>query len=654
MKKAVYFCKCGTNISEKIDPALVSAQIGPLEDVGYVREVDFLCSEEGREFLEADLRAEKPDCIVIAACSPRDHEKTFMRVMKAAGMNPYLMQMTNIREQVAWVTEDPAQATDKAIRYIATALDRVGLHEPLEDGLLDMDTAVMVIGAGPAGLRAALSLAEAGRKVIVVEKTPFMGGQPVLFEEVFPNMECGPCLLEPLMDEALHGEHVDNIELMTMAEVTEVVGFYGNFTVTVRQSPRRVDAGKCIGCAECVGPCPVSAPNKYNCNLNDRKAIDFTFPGALPNAPTLDWSLCVRAKGEECTACRDACPVEGAIVFDDEGATVERHVGAIIMAVGSTLYDCANIPGLGYGSVPGVLSSLEFERMMASNGPTGGEVALPSGEAPKSIAIVHCVGSLDERHRKYCSGICCEYAFKFNHQIQHKLPGTKIYHLYKELSLAGKEEFSLYDKAKHNPDAKFIRYGSIEDIAIVADGAGQKLAYIDSAGAQGTMATDLIVLCPAVVPTEGAQKLGAMFDVTSDREGFFEELHGRIDSSKSKIKGVFIAGTCQSPMDIKGAMNQGMAAAGYILSGLVAGRQLEVKPITAEVDKERCSGCRVCVSVCPYKAIAFSAGKEAAEVNPVLCQGCGTCVAACPVGAIKGNHFTNAEIFAEIEGVLKA
>ena len=163
----------------------------------------------------------------------------------------------------------------------------------------------------------------------------------------------------------------------------------------------------------------------------------------------------------------------------------------------------------------------------------------------------------------------------------------------------------------------------------------------------------MIILCPAVIPIEESDKLGVIFEVAQDKSGFFEELHGRMDSSQSKIKGVYLAGICQSPMDIQKAMGQGMAAAGHILSGLVAGRKLEIKPINAVIDTERCSGCRVCVQVCPYSAISFDKEKEICAVNDVLCQGCGTCVAACPSGVIEGRHFTNEEIFAEIEAVLQ-
>jgi heterodisulfide reductase subunit A len=163
----------------------------------------------------------------------------------------------------------------------------------------------------------------------------------------------------------------------------------------------------------------------------------------------------------------------------------------------------------------------------------------------------------------------------------------------------------------------------------------------------------MVVLCPAIVPSGASERLGALLDVSRDRFGFFEELHARVDAAQSKIKGVYLAGTCQAPMDIQKAVNSGMAAAGYVLSGLIQGRKLELEPITAAVDEERCSGCRVCVSVCPYKAISLDPAKEAASVNAALCQGCGTCVAACPAAAIKGNHFTNEELVAEMEGVLR-
>ena len=650
MKIAVYLCACGANISERIDFPELSRELGRRADVAYVKTADFICSEESKQAVEAELREHRPDRVVVAACSPREYERALGDVLERAGMNRYFLQFVNIREQVAWVTPGREQATAKAAAQIHAALARVANHRPLERKELEVCRDVLVIGAGPAGIKAALTLAEAGRKVLLVEKSPALGGMPSRYEELFPNMECGPCLLEPAIGDVLHGPHSANLEYLTLAEVTGVKGYYGNFTVTVRQSPRHVDAELCVGCGECVAPCPATTPNEFDCGLSLRKAIAFPYPGVLPNIPFLDEKCCLRQTGDGCTACQAACPVEGAVRYDDAPRTIERAVGAIIVAVGAGLYDCRELPELGYGTVPGVYTSLEFERIMASNGPTGGELRRHDGEAPGSVAIVHCVGSLSADHRPYCSGICCDYAFKFNHMIEKKLPGTKILHLYRELVMPGKEEFTLYAHARHNPHASFARYGAPVK---VKQGEGHAVVdYQDEEGRPRSVAADLVVLCPAVTGSGGAGHLAGILETPRDAFGFFEELHGRTDSAQSKVKGIYIAGACQAPMDIQKAVNQGMAAAGYVLSGLAEGRKLEIDPITAWVDDERCSRCRTCGSVCPYKAISFPDDQEAASVNALLCHGCGTCVSACPAGAMRGNHFENDQILAELGALL--
>jgi heterodisulfide reductase subunit A2 len=653
VRTGVYLCSCGTNVSERLDFGKLAQQVSEYSDVAFVKPVEFLCSEDGQRFLEADLRQEKPERVVIAACSPREYESTFMRVLASADMNPYFLQIANIREQVAWVTEDPQQASDKACVQIRAAIARVSLHRPLERKQIEACRDVLVIGAGPAGLKSALTLAEAGRKVILVEKSPALGGLPVRFEDLFPNMECGPCMLEPVLGEVFHGPYAENIEILTMAEVFDVAGYYGNFTVKMRQVPRYVDCEKCIGCGECIAPCPVVTRNEFNCGLNERKAIALPFPGALPNVPFLDESACLRSSGKDCTLCRDACPVEDTIRYDDSKRIAERNVGAIVVAVGADLYDCRKLPGLGYGEVPGVYTSLEFERILASNGPTGGALASPEGTAPESVAIIHCAGSLDPQHRPYCSGICCEYAFKFNHLVEKKLPGTKIHHFYKELVMPGKEGYTPQRHAHENPNATFVRYASPSAVRVVERSGKAAVEYKDVDGKTGSVAADIVVVCPAVTGAESAEELSPLLDASRDRFGFFEELHGRLDSAQSKIKGIYLAGACQAPMDIQQAISQGMAAAGYILSGLAEGKRLEIEPITASVMEQMCSRCRTCGAVCPYKAISYPADRESAYVNALLCHGCGTCVAACPAGAIQGNHFTNDQIFAEIEAILQ-
>ena len=652
MKTGVYFCNCGTNISGKIDPSVVKDRIADGPSESHFRTIDFLCSEEGNELLERDLKENGIDRVVIAACSPRDHENTFMKVLSKTGINPYLMQMVNVREQVAWVTEDSAEAAAKAARLVIAAIKRVALHVPLEKREIDICPDVLIIGAGPAGLKAAIGIAAAGRKVTLVEKAPVIGGLPVRYEELFPDMECGPCMLEPLLAGVMHGEHSGNIEILTLSEVVGVVGSYGNFTARIRQQPRYVEMNKCIGCAECIAVCPVSAENEFNSGMSKRKAIFFPFPGALPNAPLIDNLTCLRATNEDCTLCKDACPVDDTIIFDDCEKFFEKTAGAVIVAIGSSVYDCGDLPNLGYDKFKDVFTGPEFERILASNGPTEGEIRMSNGDSPAAVAIIHCVGSLDTNHKEYCSGICCQYAFKFNRLITKKLPGTKIYHFYKEFSVPGKEAFTLYQNAAHNPNSTFIRYRDISELAVGAEDGRKIISYTDISGHKGCFSADMIVLCPAVIPSSGNPGIGSLLEISMDKLGFFEEMHARMDSVQSKIRGVFIAGTCQSPMDIQKAMSQGMAAAGYILSGLVPGRKLDISPVHAVVEPKACSGCRVCVPGCPYKAITFIADEKVAKINDILCQGCGTCAAACPSGAIKANHFTTEEIFAEIEGIL--
>ncbi len=651
MKIGVYFCNCGSNISDKVDSEQVRQVIETMGDVAYFKTNDLMCSDDGKAFLHEDIAAENPDRIVIAACSPREHENTFMRVLTGVGMNPYLMQMANIREQVAWVTDDIGEASLKAATLIKGAVKRVGFHKPLEKKSIDMSPDVLVIGAGPAGLKAALTIAETGRKVVIVEKRPVIGGQPVLYEEVFPNLECAPCMLEPMLNDILHGEHAVNIEILTLSEVVELTGFYGNFIAKVKKTPRYVDLHQCIGCGECIGVCPVDVKNECNNGLDGRKAISLSFAGALPNVPFIDMSACLRARDEECRLCEQSCPLgDGIILYGDVQETVERHIGAVIVAVGASLYDAGLIPKLGYGRVPDVYTSIEFERLLSSTGPTGGQLTTRSGRQPKSIAIIHCVGSLDANHKEYCSGVCCQSAFKFNLMAGHKLHETRIYHLYKELVYPGKEEFFLYKRARENPNAAFIRYQNIDRLMITEEEDG--IMIENTLSVDGSIKADMVVLCAALAPAKDTGKLNEVLDTTADTYGFFEELHGRLDSARSKVRGIYIAGACQSPMNIQQAITQGMAAAGYVLSGLVEGKQLDIEPITASVDTDRCSGCRVCMLLCPYRAIGFDDDSRKSSVNEVLCQGCGTCVAACPAGAISGNHFTNEAIYAEIEGVL--
>lgn len=628
MKIGVYLCGCGAMISDKINFDEIRHALQKVPDPPYVHVVNFICSEEGRAAFVEHLERERPERVVVAACSPRDHEVTFRRCLTEAGINPYLLQTVNIREQIAWVTSAPEEATEKANRALRGALSRVRLQMPLETVLLEVCPDVLVIGAGPAGLKAALTLAEAGRRVTLVERAPSIGGLPVLFEELFPDLECAVCMLEPAMMEALHGEHSEQIELLTLADVTEVKGYYGNFLITVRQRARHVSQADCIRCGHCAAVCPATRGD-------GRRAIDFAREGALPDIPFLDQEACLRSKGEQCRVCQVACPVgKGVINLDEPARVVERQAGAIIVAVGAGLYDISRLTGGTTDWPPEVYDALRFQRLLSENGPTGGSIVTKDGGVPASIAIVHCAGSLDSEHVQYCSGICCRSALAISHQILARLPEVSVTHYHRELVTPGKRGSDLLRMVRENRRVSFRRYQDFKGLTLLPG-------------------TDMVILCSAIVPGSGAGQLAAILDTPLDRNGFFQELHGQMEACQSVMKGVYPVGACHEPMDIRTAVNEGYAAAALVLSGLRPGRKLEVEPIQAEVEEERCSGCRLCASVCPYRAIIFDEQRRVAQVKPLLCRGCGACVAACPASAIRGHHFSDDQIMAEIQGLLE-
>jgi len=648
----IYVCHCGSNIAGQVDVEEVARWAGQtIPGVAVARDYRFMCSSLGQQLIEQDIKNEKLTGVVVAACSPHLHEKTFRRACQNAGMNPYLCQMTNIREHVSWVSRDRAAATLKAKALVSAAAERVKHQRPLQPMFVKVNPATLVLGGGIAGLQATLELADAGYPVYLVEREPSIGGHMAQFDKTFPTLDCSACILTPKMSEV--GQH-ENVTLMTYSELEEVTGSVGAFRVKVRQKARHVNEKLCTGCGICTEKCPQKVKDYvFEAGMGDRKAIYTPFPQAVPRIPVIDTANCRFFRTGKCKVCEKLCPT-GAIDYEQEDRIVELDVGNIIIATGWKLYDARNLPQYGYGRLANVFTSLEFERMCNAAGPTGGRIVLRDGKTePKSIAIIHCVGSRDVRNHEYCSGICCMAALKFGHLMLEKTD-AEVYSFYIDMrtNQKGYEEFyqRLLEEGMH-----FVRgkVAEVTDAARLPTEEGKLIVQVEDTllGKQRRIPVDMVVLMNALEPQADAKELGLKCGISCSMAGWYTERHPKLDPVATMTDGVFVAGVCQGPKDIPASVAQGAAAAARV-QGMIAKGQVMIEPIVASIDEQACSGCRICNTMCPYNAIEYDSEKEVSRVITALCKGCGTCVAACPAGVITGAHFSNDQVFAEIEGVL--
>ncbi|GER81034.1 MAG: Electron transport complex subunit RsxB [Anaerolineales bacterium] len=650
----VYVCHCGTNIAGTVDVQQVAEWAATrLKRRGVVigRDYKFMCSSLGQELIENDIKELGLTRVVVAACSPHLHEATFRNACQRAGLNPYLCELVSIREQVSWVHTDKVAATVKSQAVVSGGVERVLRHEPLEPLRVPIHPATLVVGGGIAGIQSALEIADAGYRVYLVEREPSIGGHMAQFDKTFPTLDCSACILTPRMVQA--GAH-PNITLLTYSEVEKVDGYVGNFVVTIRKKARKINEELCTGCGICQEKCPVKViDDVYEAGLGYRKVVYTPFPQAVPKFPVMDVENCTYFKKGTCKACEKFCPTN-AIDFNQQDEVFSVEVGNIVLATGYDLFDARRVTNYGYGRLPNVFTSLEFERLSNAAGPTNGSIVLRDGKTvPKAVGIIHCVGSRDRNFNNYCSTICCMQGLKFAHLV-HERTGATVYNFYIDMRTAYKAYDEFYQRVLEE-GTLFVRgkVAEVTDVPRIKDEEGHLIIQCEDtlAGKQRRIPVDMVILSIGLQPRADAKETAKKFGLSCSADGWFIEKHPKLDPVATMTEGVYIAGCAQGPKDIPSSVAQGAAAAARVL-GKIQQREMALEPVRASINQDQCSGCRICNNLCPFNAILFHDDRMVSEINPALCQGCGTCVAACPAGAISGTAFSNEQIMAQIEGLM--
>ncbi len=728
-----FICHCGINIAYRVRVKEVAEYASTYPGVVVAKDYLFMCSDPGQELIEKEIKEHDLTRIVVAACSPRMHEKTFRLACERAGLNPYkAFHQVCVREHGSWVTESEDEATAKAIELVRAGLARVSYQHALLTDTFPVNSNSLIVGGGIAGMQASLDIASAGNKAYLVEQQPTVGGHMLQYDKTFPTLDCAACIGTPKMVSVGQDK---NIELMTHSEVIDVSGFVGNFKVKIRKKPRYIDSKSCTGCGECTIACPVNYKlfpgnsgktpyyytidedscigctlcarkcpedaisgekkqphvidqskcircglcetvckkssvnimdaegnkperllSEWDAGIAERHAINIAFPQAIPLIPVIDNEACIGINTGKCRKCEEACEANS-IDFEQKEEIVEVDVGSIILATGFDPMDPTPMPQYGYGTYTNVFTNIEFERLSNATGPTSGKLLkrdlndrMKFTDPPKSVAILHCIGSRDVNHHEYCSRTCCMYALKYAHLLKDKCGhDTEIYNFYIDMRCFGKGYEEFYKNVQEE-GVRMIR-GKAGSVTGGKDGLLTVRAEDTLANRMVEINVEMVILCTAMEARSNAEDVMRKFSIGIGSDGFFQEEHPKLAPVSTPSSGVFLAGACQGPKDIPDTVAQAKGAAAECLALSSAG-QVQVSPMISSIDPDICVGCKLCITLCPYGAIEFNEFNRVSEVNRAVCKGCGSCSGGCPSGAAKVKHFTDKQIFAEIDGLL--
>ncbi len=566
LKIGVYVCNCGTNIAKVVNVEEVAESLGKMDGVVVARSYKYMCSNPGQEMIVQDIKNLGLNRVVVAACSPRMHEPTFRKALENAGINPYFLEMANIREQCSWVHDDPIEATEKARVLTSAAVKRVQYHEPLEKRSIPMCPATLVLGGGIAGLAVALELGDAGQQVYLVERETRLGGNVARVDLTAPYLDSARDLLTEFITRANQNPKVT---VMLESKLAELGGYVGNFQARVE---------------------------------------------------------------------------------DAQGDVLDLAVGSVVVCTGYKEFDASRIKSLAYGWLPNVITSFELEEMVRK-----GKILTKEGKVPQYVSLIHCVGSRSLEYHPYCSRVCCMTALKFANEVKSAIPNSYVSDLYIDMHAFGKGCEDFYRKSSE-VKTMFLMYEKNHPPRIREAGPDDDCGMFiwvkeQLSGEEIEIPADLVVLMVGMEPREDSESVAHLVNISRDKHGWFIESHPKLDPVATTTDGVFIAGACSSPKDIPDTVAQARAAAARILAKIAKG-EIWADAIYAEVNEDLCSGCRMCNELCPYTAVEYDKVTKRSHVIYAMCKACGACVAACPSGAIKARHFTDQQIFAQIEGVL--